>query len=142
MPDAVVVGAGPNGLVAANLLADAGWDVLVLEEQPEPGGAVRSGETAHPGFVHDRFSSFYPLVAASHGDARRSSSSASGCGCGARRAAVAQPAARRPRGGDLRRRPRPHVRAAWRRSRPATARRSPAGWATGTRDRARRWSTR
>jgi phytoene dehydrogenase-like protein len=63
--DAVVIGAGPNGLVAANLLADAGWDVLVLEEQPEPGGAVRSGETAHPGFVHDRFSSFYPLVAAS-----------------------------------------------------------------------------
>ena len=31
MADAVVIGAGPNGLVAANLLADAGWEVLVLE---------------------------------------------------------------------------------------------------------------
>ena len=38
--DAVVIGAGPNGLVAANMLADAGWDVVVLEAQPEPGGAV------------------------------------------------------------------------------------------------------
>ncbi|HXY94662.1 MAG TPA: NAD(P)/FAD-dependent oxidoreductase [Acidimicrobiia bacterium] len=64
-PDAVVIGAGPNGLVAANLLADAGWDVLVLEAQPEPGGAVRSAELTHPGFVHDVFSAFYPLGVAS-----------------------------------------------------------------------------
>ena len=40
--DAVVVGAGPNGLIAANALADAGWDVLVLEAQETYGGAVRS----------------------------------------------------------------------------------------------------
>ena len=65
MPDAIVVGAGHNGLVAANLLADAGWDVLVLEAQPEPGGAVRSGELTLPGFNHDLFSAFYPLAAAS-----------------------------------------------------------------------------
>ena len=63
--DAVVVGAGPNGLVAANHLVDAGWSVLVLEAQPEVGGAVRSAEDVHPGFVHDTFSSFYPLGAAS-----------------------------------------------------------------------------
>jgi hypothetical protein len=61
--DAIVVGAGPNGLVAANKLADAGWDVLVLEAEEEPGGAVRSAELIEPGFVHDVFSSFYPLAA-------------------------------------------------------------------------------
>ena len=65
MADAVVIGAGPNGLVAANLLAGAGWSVEVLEANPDPGGAVRSGETCEPGFVHDRFSSFYPFAAAS-----------------------------------------------------------------------------
>jgi phytoene dehydrogenase-like protein len=63
--DAVVIGAGPNGLVAANLLADAGWSVVVLEAEADPGGAVRSGELTVPGFVHDRFSAFYPLGAAS-----------------------------------------------------------------------------
>ncbi len=63
--DAVVVGAGPNGLVAANRLADAGWSVLVLEAQPTVGGAVRSDTEVHPGFVHDTFSAFYPLAAAS-----------------------------------------------------------------------------
>ncbi|MFE7648498.1 phytoene desaturase family protein [Streptomyces phaeoluteigriseus] len=65
MPDAVVIGAGPNGLVAANLLADAGWSVEVVEEQPEPGGAVRHDRGVDPDFVNDLFSSFYPLAAAS-----------------------------------------------------------------------------
>ncbi|MGH9041505.1 MAG: phytoene desaturase family protein, partial [Acidimicrobiia bacterium] len=63
--DAVVIGAGHNGLVAANLLADAGWDVLVLEAQPHAGGAVRSAELTVPGFIHDVFSAFHPLAAAS-----------------------------------------------------------------------------
>ncbi|MFD8154858.1 phytoene desaturase family protein [Streptomyces sp. NPDC059720] len=65
MPDAVVIGAGPNGLVAANVLADAGWSVEVLEEQPEPGGAVRHDRGVHADYVNDMFSSFYPLAAAS-----------------------------------------------------------------------------
>lgn len=62
--DAVVIGAGHNGLVAAAMLADAGWDVLVLEAQPEPGGAVKSAEL-FPGYISDLYSAFYPLSVAS-----------------------------------------------------------------------------
>ena len=51
--------------MAANVLADAGWSVLVVEAEDEPGGAVRSGELIEPGFVNDRYSAFYPLAAAS-----------------------------------------------------------------------------
>lgn len=65
MPNAVVIGAGQNGLVAANMLVDAGWDVLVLEAAAQPGGAVRSAELTKPGYIHDLFSAFYPLGAAS-----------------------------------------------------------------------------
>ncbi len=63
--DAVVVGAGPNGLVAAIALGDAGWDVVVVEAHDEVGGAVSSAEVLAPGYVTDLFSAFYPLAAAS-----------------------------------------------------------------------------
>ncbi|MFR9801245.1 phytoene desaturase family protein [Pseudonocardia sp. RS010] len=62
--DAVVVGGGHHGLVAAAVLADAGWDVCLLEATDHLGGAVRSAEL-HPGFVTDLFSAFYPLSRAS-----------------------------------------------------------------------------
>jgi phytoene dehydrogenase-like protein len=55
-----VIGAGHNGLVSAALLADAGWDVVVLEGQDVPGGAVKSAELM-PGYVSDLYSAFYPL---------------------------------------------------------------------------------
>lgn len=64
-PDAVVIGAGPNGLVAANVLADAGWQVVVCEEQAEPGGGVRSGQGPVRDFLYDHCSAFYPLTAGS-----------------------------------------------------------------------------
>src|SRR5205823_8418322 len=43
----------PQRLVAANLPVDAGWEVVVLEAEADPGGAVRSAELTLPGFTHD-----------------------------------------------------------------------------------------
>jgi phytoene dehydrogenase-like protein len=63
--DAVVIGSGHNGLVAANILADAGWSVQVVEAADSPGGAVRTGETTVPGYLNDSCSSFYPVGVAS-----------------------------------------------------------------------------
>src|SRR6188472_4388385 len=63
--DAVVVGAGPNGLAAAITLARAGRSVLVREAAPVPGGGVRSDALTRPGFLHDVCSSVYPLGIAS-----------------------------------------------------------------------------
>jgi len=59
--DAVVVGAGHNGLVAATLLARAGWSVEVLERRPVAGGAVGSETTAR-GYLHDWGSAFYGVL--------------------------------------------------------------------------------
>ena len=65
MLDAIVVGAGPNGLAAAITLARAGRSVRVLEAGPTPGGGARSAELTLPGFVHDVCSAIHPLAAAS-----------------------------------------------------------------------------
>ncbi len=65
MSDAIVIGAGPNGLAAAIRLAEAGRSVLVLEAADAPGGAVRTEELTLPGFKHDTFSSVYPAAVAS-----------------------------------------------------------------------------
>jgi phytoene dehydrogenase-like protein len=59
--DAVVVGAGPNGLVAAITLARAGKRVLLVEANETVGGGARSAELTLPGFVHDLGSAIHPL---------------------------------------------------------------------------------
>jgi phytoene dehydrogenase-like protein len=63
--DAVVVGAGPNGLAAAVTLAQAGRSVLVVEAQDTIGGGTRTAELTLPGFRHDVCSAIHPLAAAS-----------------------------------------------------------------------------
>jgi phytoene dehydrogenase-like protein len=60
--DAVVVGAGPNGLAAAITMARAGRRVTVLEANETAGGGVRSGALTLPGFVHDLCSAVYALA--------------------------------------------------------------------------------
>jgi len=65
LPDAVVVGAGPNGLAAAIELARAGRSVLVLERAGVVGGGTRTAELTLPGFRHDVCSAIHPLAAGS-----------------------------------------------------------------------------
>jgi phytoene dehydrogenase-like protein len=62
---ACVIGAGPNGLAAAIVLAQAGLQVNVLEAESTPGGAARTMELTLPGFWHDFGSAVYPLGAGS-----------------------------------------------------------------------------
>jgi phytoene dehydrogenase-like protein len=59
--NAVVVGAGPNGLTAAVILAKAGVSVTVLEAADEIGGGTRTSELTLPGLLHDHCSAFHPM---------------------------------------------------------------------------------
>ncbi|GIU86108.1 MAG: FAD-dependent oxidoreductase [Acidimicrobiia bacterium] len=63
--DAVVVGAGPNGLTAAAHLAAAGRRVLVLERAGRVGGGTRTEDLTRPGFHHDVCATVVPLAVAS-----------------------------------------------------------------------------
>jgi phytoene dehydrogenase-like protein len=63
--DAIIVGAGPNGLAAAIVLARAGVRVTVLEAESTIGGGARSAELTLSGYVHDLGSAVHPLAAGS-----------------------------------------------------------------------------
>ena len=60
--DAVVVGAGPNGLAAAITLQRKGLSVLIIEKNQKPGGGMRSDQLTLPGFIHDCCSSVFPFA--------------------------------------------------------------------------------
>ena len=59
--DAIVVGAGPNGLAAAIELARAGWSVRLYEAKATVGGGTRTAELTLPGFKHDVCSAIHPM---------------------------------------------------------------------------------
>jgi len=63
--DAVVVGAGPNGLAAAIRMVQEGHSVLLLEAAEEVGGGARSAELTAPGFIHDLGSAVHPFAVGS-----------------------------------------------------------------------------
>jgi phytoene dehydrogenase-like protein len=63
--DAIVVGAGPNGLAAAVAIAQTGRKVIVFESAETIGGGCRSAELTLPGFVHDVCSAVHPFAVAS-----------------------------------------------------------------------------
>ncbi|WP_431681497.1 phytoene desaturase family protein [Kitasatospora sp. KL5] len=63
--DAVVVGAGPNGLAAALLMAAAGLETVVYEAADTVGGGMRTAEPTLPGFRHDLCSVAHPMALAS-----------------------------------------------------------------------------
>jgi phytoene dehydrogenase-like protein len=62
LPDAVVVGAGPNGLAAAIELARNGRSVHLIEAASSVGGGTRTAELTLPGFHHDVCSAVHPLA--------------------------------------------------------------------------------
>jgi len=65
MSDAIVVGAGPNGLACAVELARAGVSVTVLEAADEIGGGTRTSELTLPGLLHDRCSAVHQIAVGS-----------------------------------------------------------------------------
>ncbi|SMO78533.1 phytoene desaturase family protein [Fodinibius sediminis] len=65
MPDAIIIGSGPNGLAAGIRLAEEGLSVKIFEKEPTIGGGTRTLELTAPGFRHDICSAIHPMAKAS-----------------------------------------------------------------------------
>lgn len=59
--DAIVIGSGINGLVAAAELGKTGWSVALFERSDDLGGFIATEELTLPGYRHDTYSSWHPL---------------------------------------------------------------------------------
>lgn len=60
--DAVIIGAGHNGMALAAYLAKSGWSVAVLERRTEEGGGLCTEEVTEPNFLHNLHSNYHSLV--------------------------------------------------------------------------------
>src|SRR5512139_628010 len=60
--DVVVIGSGPNGLLAAAYLSKAGLKTLVLERRLECGGGLATEEVTIPGFYHNTHAIYHMMT--------------------------------------------------------------------------------
>jgi phytoene dehydrogenase-like protein len=63
--DAVIIGAGHNGLALGTYLAKSGWDVAIFEKRAEEGGGLCTEELTRPGFLHNVHCNYHTLVGVS-----------------------------------------------------------------------------
>ena len=60
--DAVIIGAGHNGMALGTYLAKAGWDVAIFEKRGEEGGGLCTEELTQPGFLHNVHCNYHTFV--------------------------------------------------------------------------------
>ncbi len=60
--DAIIIGAGHNGLTLGAYLARSGLDVMVLERRHEEGGGLCTEEVTQPGFLHNLHANYHTFV--------------------------------------------------------------------------------
>jgi cation diffusion facilitator CzcD-associated flavoprotein CzcO len=63
--DAVIIGAGHNGLTLGTYLARCGWEVAIFEKRAEEGGGLCTEELTRAGFLHNVHCNYHTLVGVS-----------------------------------------------------------------------------